>query len=393
MKNPLRIRFVNISKKRFFLTKAAAFLLIPFCCYFMTDIMPISPIYFTTLLGICVLFIKPKQIRFPNEEIFIYVSIAAYSISYLILSLFSQSTLHECFVSFFFALYYIFADLALYQISEKKEVKKLVNMYFLFFSIYYIIDLAMRIKTSQSAEVPTWIRANPIYMFYMLKNGGLNGDSNTIGVFALCFFAVMYFSRKYKIIGKRQVGICFLFVVLSCSRAAIASAITLVIFYNFYYKAKLIFKFFIFIFFIFIAAFVYLEFMKDASFLSKIDIFHKTALWIQNSNISDFLHGVGPNNSKTVLGRYAHNIWSITIIEYGFVQLLLFIFMFLFICIDSGKYFFFVMIPYFLVSLSFTPIFLQFLMVDFLLVKHISRIFGDVNKIEKHHSVHSYFLK
>lgn len=353
----------------------ASFLFVAFCCYFMTAILPISPIYFTFFLGVVVVFCNANKVFVPKKTILVYLIVFLYSFWFLIGYFVTDTTYHEALVTFVFALYYIFVDISLYQIDEKNKIQNLLKLYFVLFIIYYIFDIYMRYTNMLSSDVPTWIAVNPVYSFYLLKDGGLTGDSNTIGVFCVTFFSVILYSNIRKILSAKYLFIAFILVVFSCSRASILACIFIYIFWHIFYKQNIYIKVFSSFIVCIVVFYSFYIFIKDPSFLTKIEIFQKTFEYLLNTDMTSFLFGCGPNKSTNVLGRYAHNIWSILLVEYGFVTFILFLLMILVVIVDTGKYFFIIAIPYFIVSLSFTPIFLQFLFTGFALIKHIDRIY------------------
>lgn len=366
-------------RKSMTLGEISSFLLIAFCCYFMTAILPISPIYFTFLLGVFVVFCNANRVTIPKKNLLIYLFVFLYSIWFLVGYFVTDTTYHESLVTFIFALYYIFVDISLYQVNKKSRMLNLLKLYIIMFIIYYVLDLYMRYINMLNSDVPDWISANPIYSFYLLKFGGLTFDSNTIGVFCVTFFSVIFYANIKRILSKKYVFIAFLLVVFSCSRAAILSCVFIYMFWHIFYKQNIYVKVFSSIIVCIVAFYAFYVFINDPSFLTKIEIFQKTFEYLSNADVTSFLFGCGPNKSTNVLGRYAHNIWSILLVEYGFVAFVLFLLMILVVMFDTGKYFFIIAIPYFIVSLSFTPIFLQFLFTGFALIKHIDRVY----RIEK----------
>lgn len=280
----------------------------------------------------------------------------------------------------FFSLFYIFADIVAYQVDNKKSLRHFVKLYFYFFVAYYIVDFYLRYQTAKTAEVPEWIKQNPFFMFYMFKDGGLNGDSNTMGVFCCIVFAVMYYLRKLRIVPKTYVVFSFAMSILSFSRASLVSCIAVVLFDKFFLSAKPFVKFTMIFFAIAGIFFAFNIFLNDTSFLTKLDIFEKTYKYALLCDMHEFLFGIGPNNSTQVLGLYAHNIWSITFIEYGFLQVIFFVIMMSLIFVDVGKQAVYVYVTFFLVSLSYTTIFLQFLFVALVLLKHTKRLYAEDKK-------------
>lgn len=368
-----------ITKKTSFI-RIAIFFIICFSFYWATNVMPISPIYFTTLLGFITFLFALKYKRIPNDSFLVYGACICYSLWFLFLCLICERNLHEAFVTMFFSLFYIFADIAMYQVDDKKSLKHFVKLYFYLFVAYYIVDFYLRCKTAKTAEVPGWIKSNPLFMFYMFKNGGLNGDSNTMGVFCCIVFAVMYYLKKLRIAPKAYAVFSFAMSILSFSRASMVSCIALILADKFFLSAKPFTKFTMILLAIAGSLFAFNLFLGDASFLTKLDIFEKTYKYALNCNMHEFLFGVGPNNSTQVLGLYAHNIWSITFIEYGFLQVIFFVVMMVLIFVDVGKQAIYVYATFFLVSLSYTTIFLQFLFVGLVLLKHTKRLCKDDRK-------------
>lgn len=371
-----------ITKKTTYIYLAVFFV----CCfsfYWATNVMPISPIYFTTLFSFILFFFAIYYHKIPDLQIFIYLWHFLFAILYIFNCLFLNGRLHDSLVSCFFALTYIYSDIVLYQIKEEKQLKRLVKRYYYLFLIYYIIDLFLRYKYSITAAVPDWIKANPFYSFYLYKKGGLNGDANTIGNFCCVFFAFIYFCRKEKIVPRKFVILAFLLTFFSFSRAAIFSCIVLIIFDKFYVNGNAYAKFFFIILGIIIIVCFSSIFMTDPSFKIHFDIYIETFNYLKKCSLFEFLFGLGPNNSISVLGRYAHNIICIMLIEYGFIHFIIFIIMMFITYIDVGKNAKYIYITYFLTALSYTTIFIQFLFVALALTKHISKKLENDGRVNK----------
>lgn len=367
-----RVRPLHIIKNR--PVVIGGIFLVSFSTYLMTAIMAISPVYLTTLLGIFFCVLQLNYTKGRDSSIIVYSFHVLYSLFFLLGAVVVGSGVKDAFVSCFFGLYYIWADMSLGQIKNEKEFGSILRWYILAFLAYYCIDLIFRIKTMQSSEIPAWIQASPIYMFYMIKEGGIYGDSNAIGVFALVHFSVCYFAFKMKRVKKSVLVLAFVLVVLTASRAALISALFLILLGEFFLGKAVLFQFFIVTVSLFLILVAGNILLVDASFQSKFEIFQKTVGYVDTCSLFQFLFGNGPQSSIEILGLYAHNIWSILLVEYGFIHTVIFVLMIVMTCVDVGRSSIFILIPYLLVSLSFTPIHLQFLFTVLALMKVFKRL-------------------
>ena len=353
----------------------SSLLIVCFSGYFMTNIMPISPVYFTTFLALLLLLLS-KNFFLPSDRFIIYSVHFLYALYFPLNALINNTNIKNSIVMFFFGLYYIFCDIILVQVKRKQVMKYILKMYVLFFSIYYLIDFYLRYRNSKTLDIPGWIEVNPIYKFYLYKLGGLFADSNSLGVVSTCLFSIFFFAMVKNIVKTRIVVLIFIFCFFTFSRSAIIATLFLILFYNFFYKKKVIARFIFLLLSLVLLFLIFNYLMTDGSFISKIDIFVRTVEWLENCSVFEFIFGGGANTSIKNIGFYAHNIWSLLIVEYGMIGCILFILMMVCTCIDCGKNYFFVLLPYLIVSLSFTPIFLPFLMVSFVVIRIYDRLKG-----------------
>jgi hypothetical protein len=205
---------------------------------------------------------------------------------------------------------------------------------------------------------------------------GVYGDSNEIGVIAVVVFSTAYFHYKYRMVAVKYVIISFFFVIFTFSRAAWVASIFLVLFYNFFYKLNVIKKTFTIALILMFFFIIFRIFINDSSFKTKIDIYLKTLEFLANPVFPDFITGLGANRSSMVFGRYAHTIYSLLIVEYGMVGFSLFSLVILSMIIDCKRNIFYVLLPYFVVAASFTPINIPFLYCGISIIKHTNRMFN-----------------
>jgi O-antigen ligase len=319
-----------------------------------------------------------KWIHVPDESLLLYTPHLLLMFYYTLNACINNIDIHIGYVMSFFALYYIFSDVFLYQITKKRTFVSVLKTYYLLHIIYFIIDLSYRIYGVVSGKVVvSWIEnAKSIYLVYLFKFHGVYGDANEIGVIAVIIFSVAFFQYKYGIITKKYVILNFIFVILTISRAAIIAAIFLVLFYNVFYKNSVFIKFFSIGILFMILLLVFFIFSNDASFGTKVDIYQKTLNYLVNPVFPENLTGLGANRSVSVFGRYAHNIYSIMIVEYGLIGFFLFFGVIFSMVIDCRRNIFYVLLPYFIVAASFTPITLPFLYCGISVIKHTNRVFN-----------------
>jgi hypothetical protein len=120
-----------IHNKIYFLSELSAGILIGFSCFLMTSVMPISPIYFAFLLAAYLFLLKMRWVNIPNESIFIYTPHILLAFYYTLNAFINRIDMHIGTVMSFFALYYIFSDIFLYQITKKEIFKSVVKKYYL----------------------------------------------------------------------------------------------------------------------------------------------------------------------------------------------------------------------------------------------------------------------
>jgi O-antigen ligase len=344
----------------------------------MTSVMPISPIYFAFLLSSYLFFLKMRWMNIPNESVVLYTPHILLAFYYTFNAFINQIDMHLGNVMSFFTLYYIFSDIFLYQITEKETFKLVLKRYYMINFVYFIIDLCYRIYgvINGRVTIPWLEHANPIYIFYALKMHGVYGDSNEIGVIALVVFSVAYFQYKYKIVTIKYLIISFIFIILTFSRGAWVASVFLIIFYNFFYKLNIIKKILtISLIFLFFFA-IFKIFTNDTGFKVRIEIFLKTFDFLKKLVFPEFIIGLGANRSSLIFGRYAHNIYSILIVEYGLIGFFLFFLVVLSMILDCKRNIFYVLLPYLVVAASFTPINIPFLYCGISIVKHTNRIFN-----------------
>jgi hypothetical protein len=221
---------------------------------------------------------------------------------------------------------------------------------------------------------------NSIYIFYIFKlTSLLHKDSNGSGVIILSILSVLVFLCYECKIDRFYKNAYVVFLILHIStfaRASIISHIILLLYFYLFSKRNIYFKCII-IFVVGIAIvniliiFDIFPSIKDGSFISKIYIYNQTLVYLHNANVFQILFGNGNASSIDILGGIGgHNFISTLWIESGLISLILYILMFISMAIDVKSGWSIVVLPFFITSLSYTPLTTPYIFIALLLIKH-----------------------
>jgi O-antigen ligase len=204
------------------------------------------------------------------------------------------------------------------------------------------------------------------------------GDSNGSAVVTLSVLSVLTFLKKENLYEKDfslHFFVLIFLLVSNLSRAVIIGYSLLILYLFLFYKKDITLKMFILLFGIILLFLVLLPFVsKDPSGKTKFMLFNKTFEYIKTTDILSLLMGNGCNSSPLVIGKSAHSLYLTYLIEYGLIGFFLLFVLFLFVFIDTGKYFFYIAIPYFVAAFSWSPVAMPYIYCSFLLIKHSDRL-------------------
>ena len=206
-------------------------------------------------------------------------------------------------------------------------------------------------------------RTSPVEGFYIYKfSSVMFADSNQVGVLISCFFSLLLYFNEKKILYTNKIilGIVFLFLILTFSRAALLGSCCFLIYWYIFRKLSYMNRGFIIIALCIPAVFLINYCLSDESFKTKLFIYNKTYEWLKDTNTFNLLIGVGMQNSIKALSFYAHNYFSLFLVEYGLIGLILFL-MQIVIMIVLSKGTLFIIIPYLVLGLSYIPYFSPYL--------------------------------
>ena len=361
----------------------AVFLGAPFVAVsmlWMATILPLSPIYVCVIpLGLAICYGgRFQHIKFSTY--FAYGGQLLFCWYLYLLQILNGAAQHDIIILIFAILFYIMSDYMISPVSNFSDIKKIANLFLIIGALYILFDFYHRVRYADTTNIPPWILNNPIFSFYIYKEAGIHGDSNATGIVSVVLLGFNYYYRKLLVKGSKEYkyntiikfALLALWITTFCRSAWFAFITFLII--MFFFKQNIFIKFtgtiFIFIGIIYAIS----KFIMDPSFGTKIEIFQKTLYFLQTYPTHELLFGVGPNNSCDVIGYYAHNFISIYIIEYGIIGFVLYALMFFFIIFDVGKPALFVLIPYSINALSYTPLHITYVFSALVLIKHCERL-------------------
>ncbi|WP_318460552.1 hypothetical protein [Photobacterium leiognathi] len=261
-----------------------------------------------------------------------------------------------------FLLFYLLAEQIRYLSFEK--ISKLISTSATLAILVLSVELLIRILTT--SNVISVLLGN----FYELKvNSPFFSDTNAVGLFALSYFIVIYFYKdltKDKIKYNIMLSLLFIFILTSLSRAAIITAIFLVL-YKFYLKCnsklKLILNFFLFLCF-FVSLHILVKFVgDDGSGATKLLIIESVINKYDQINLINLLFGFGITDGSYIYsyqeGEYSHLLITMLLGHVGVIGLFLYFIFFIYIALISKGRTLFASLPFFVVGLSYLHPFLE----------------------------------
>ena len=312
------------------------FLLIVFSGFYLTGILNISPIYFTTILAMILILINilyRKKIFF-NKITIISIIIIGYI---LIINEKNKIQYNRTFSYIFNYIYIILIQQSIFLI-KKDQLKKIVNYFFKFNLLLLVLELLIRLINIKNFDFSKF-NGNKLLYYYSLKfNSIMYMDTNFMGMFILVILMLAVY-LKLKNLNILLLKIIFLF---TFCKAAIGV-----------YFLRNIKKYWLAT--VPILMIVVIIVIKDPySLLVRFYILNKYIDFLSNANLSKILFGVGLGNSLEAIGIGAHNILITNFLELGvFGSIFNFILWYLIYKEDSKTLF--ILIPFFIAGIIFAP--------------------------------------
>lgn len=208
-------------------------------------------------------------------------------------------------------------------------------------------------------------------ILYGFKDSLMYFDSNFTGLVIMSFFMLFLFLKQYVSAKIRYFPfVCFLFLLLTASRAAIISVI-----FSFFifsstssFKKRSYFMLIMYLLVFFMMSYAYffglINYSSiDGSFNSKFYIVDQAIKLNEEMSYKAIIFGIGFGNFYNYMGIFAHNIFVTMFIEMGVLESLAFI-VFIFYSIRiSDSYSLYIWVPTLIAGLSLFSVYTPFLFV------------------------------
>lgn len=359
----------KLSISRFYYLAGA--LLAIFCTSFLSQVILISPIYISyCLVYILLIFIVSRcSIIKYKTHLSSYFSIFVYTIYISIQSLFEGQNLKYPLLMAMSASYYPIGCVIFDQLT-RKQIITICKYILLVTCIILIIDCIYRFLH------PTELRwVDSFTFFYKYKmNTIMFTDTNDVGFLILLtmgFILYLKSSNSLNISFYVQL-LFFVLLILSFSRAAIVAYLISYFILNIYNRLNLVGRFIANVVIVIAVVYLFILFLSDGSFLTKIEILQECYVYLLNVDFCDLLFGIGYAQSETVLGIYGHNYIVLYLIEFGLIGLFLFSVTVLSIYMQTNSNAKYLIYPYLIAGLSFAPYILPYFFLYSAVIKRLS---------------------
>lgn len=318
----------------------------------LTSYSPIYLIYMFMFPFMIMCVLKKRYIAYSADVVVVF-----FLLIYILSTQFNY-ILTGPFINLFIALIgYIYIRIIKNKLEEKTLIKIIENMTRISI-ILLILDSVYRLMNPgvPNPEQFEYISNSERIWFYMYKfNTLMFADSNTTALIALILlFSTLsleqYINTKSY---KYEKFFLFLIIVFAISRSAYIGLFIGLLF--FYYKNlklvyKMIYVFFTIVIVVYISLLLSFYLENDGSFNSKFHIISLVLSKINFFSLSDFLFGIGMDQSSSFLGISTHILLLTYFIETGLIGLLIFS---IFISIYLYKYNGIILTPILISSLSY----------------------------------------
>ena len=337
------------------------------CGFIINGMGILSPAYFSIMVSLVILLFFLIELKSKN----LYLNLWIFFVDgYFFLELFinKTSSIQDGLFVIFSLLTYVIFDLIFGKLSKEDIIKTSV-IYVKTLTFFFMFEFIFRLYKNHFTITNLFDPSFYLYKFYIFKEGTLFGGSDTnficTHLLSLFFFG-FYLTKRYKINLNKYLFILIMCVFFTFCRSGWISLVLGLITIQFIYgkncclhKGRIVFS----LIFVIAVLFLLLKiFLKDASFLTKIDIFQKTVFFLNNYPLQNRLFGLGYLNSIQVVGEHvAHTLISTFLMDTGFVGLFLYLTVWGLILKESKYYALFIFIPIFIFSLSFIQQMIPFL--------------------------------
>lgn len=336
------------------------YFLICFSTFFLTKLMPISPIYFAILLSSILFFFyttrRYNDCRASKATLLIGFLSFLYSGYIIIISYAYGCDIKQPILSALGVCLYVLTNIML-PITTWPEVKRVFSSLINIALIVFVAECSYRIS---HPAILAWDYDKSDF-FYMFKyNSIMFHDSNEVGFAILIILCLsMYLRDRFDFrISPIKKMLFVIVLLLTFSRAAILAYFTTQFYFHVYRSSRIKVVGRGIILSIFIVAILYFASLlinTDTSFRSKFEIWNRFFIYFKKMNICQFIFGNGYGKSSEVLGIYAHAHILIQFVEFGQIGISLF-FLLLFAIYNTSRKTLYVILPYVVAGISYAPI-------------------------------------
>lgn len=293
---------------------------------YLTRVLPLSPVYFTTVIGFVFMLLFKAQdpnarfINIINAFILVYIA-------YLVPSQLANGADIHTFLNVLVSLFMFIMLIYLGQDMTKEDIGKSSHWFVKFSLVLLCVESCWRLTHPQWVLENGQIIAEEDISIYPFKISSIMfQDSNFVGTYT----ATMFFFCNYLIgISKKRIRIYktifAILSVLTMSRAAMIG-IVFVVFVrwlsNMYKKNVALLLLFGIPLVISVLVYIITLVATDDSFMSKFFIIEQAANFFTHASFNEQLFGVGFANAKYVLGIGSHNLLVTYLVDSGIIGLL-----------------------------------------------------------------------
>ena len=402
-------------------SKLPTFLLLTFSGFYLTRLVPVSPIYFFFILSFFIVLwgsmIAGKQRVHPlSLPIFVYFL-------YLVLTQpFNHPDLNTL-LNVLFSLAYLITILNTAPHISKVDLIRFSKIFILFTILLLTVEAVWRLSHPvdliQIAQNRAKFRETE-QLFLQSEKGAsgliLNGngeteknlfyafkfssimfqDSNFVGTYGLiAFFFYLFLWREKLVVSSIPLYFLALLILLTLSRSAIITIPLTLLLINVTKKnSSIIYKVLFLLMLLIGSIFLFQKVATDESFLSKFRIFELASRHLNRVSLIDLINGVGFGNTVNYLGIGAHNLFLSHLIESGIIGLTLFLIVNMMFINGSDRKSLYLTIPLFISGMSLSGHALTFYYTCLAIIYLLSRNQTEIlEPTEKKASRKLYFIR
>ena len=397
--------------------KLPTLLLVVFSGFYLTRLVPVSPIYFVFVLSFFIVLwgsmIVGKQhfhpLSLPVIVYFLYLIVSQpfnhpdlntllnvlFSLAYLITILNTATSISKADLIRFSKIFILFTILLL-TVEATWRLSHPVDLVQMALNREKFKDTEQLFLQSDKAADELSLSGNgeaEKNLFYAFKFSSIMfQDSNFVGTYGLiAFFFYLFLWREKFMKSSIPLYLLGFLILLTLSRSAILTIPLTLLLLNVTKKNSSIISKVLFFFLLLIGSvLLFQKVATDESFLSKFRIFSLAVNYLNNISYIDLINGIGFGNTVNYLGIGAHNLFLTHLLESGIIGLLLFLITNLMFISGSDRKSLYLTIPMFISGMSLSAHALTFYYTCLAIIYLLTRIQSDTPlKLQEESSLES----